>query len=60
MHNGQFDKLEDAVSLYIESAALARAGKLRNAAPELQHININATDINALVAFIKALNEDYD
>ncbi len=60
MHSGQFDELDDAVRFYISSSTLAKNKILRNADPELQHINLTADDIAALVSFVKALNEDYD
>ena len=60
MHTGQFSNLKEAVAVYIQTSALARAGQLRNADVELNHININNDDVDALVAFLQALNEDYD
>jgi cytochrome c peroxidase len=60
MHNGQFNTLEETVSFYITSSTLAKQGKLRNADPELTQINITGQDVDSLVAFLKALNEDYD
>lgn len=60
MHGGQFTNLKEAIGFYITSSSLAKAGKLRNAAPELLHVNLIPTDVDALVAFVKALNEDYD
>lgn len=60
MHTGQFTNLKEAVAIYIQTSALAKAGQLRNADMELQHINITNDDVDALVAFINALNEDYD
>ena len=60
MHTGQFDSLNDAVSFYISSSALAGLQQLRNADPALQHIKLATEDVDALVAFLKALNEDYD
>jgi cytochrome c peroxidase len=59
-HNGQFNTLEEAVNFYITSSALAKSGQLRNADRELSAINISTRDIAPLVAFLKALNEDYD
>jgi cytochrome c peroxidase len=60
MHNGQFDSLQSAVEFYIASSALARQAGLRNADPALQHIHISAPEVEALTAFLRALNEDYD
>lgn len=60
MHTGQFTNLKEAVAIYIQSSALAKAGQLRNTDVELKHINIDNDDVEALVAFLQALNEDYD
>jgi len=60
MHNGQFDRLEDVVAFYIDSANLARQGKLRNGAPALSGIILDRQDIARLTAFLKSLNEDYE
>ncbi len=60
MHSGQFNTLEESVTLYLRSSVLAKKNKLRNADPELNKINITANEVNDLVAFLKALNEDYD
>ena len=59
MHNGQFDTLNDIITFYRDTSTLARAGTLRNRAPELQGIALTAGDATALVAFLRALNEDY-
>ncbi len=60
LHTGRFDTLEEVVRLYERTSALARAGKLRNAPPEFSGMRIGAGDVAALVAFLRALNEDYD
>lgn len=60
MHNGQFNSLHEAVSFYITSSALAKQDQLVNADPMLRDINITAKDIEPLVAFLNALNEDYN
>jgi hypothetical protein len=62
MHNGQFDTLTDIITFYRDSSTLARAvvpPMLRNGAPELQGIALLAGDAVSLVAFLRALNEDY-
>ena len=59
MHNGQFNTLDDIITFYRDTSTLARAGTLRNGAPELQGIALTAGDATALVAFLRALNEDY-
>ena len=60
MHTGQFTNLKEAVAIYIQTSALVKTGQLRNPDVELRHININENDVVALVAFLQALNEDYD
>ena len=60
MHNGQFDTLTDIITFYRDMSTLARTpGALRNGAPELQGIALLAGDAASLVAFLRALNEDY-
>lgn len=60
LHNGSKDTLGGVVRFYINTSALARAGKLRNAAPELSGIALREQDIEPLVAFLESLNEDYE
>ena len=60
MHDGAFDTLEATMAFYAQSAALARAGNLRNADPRIANIAINAQDQADLAAFLRALNEDYN
>ncbi len=60
LHNGSADTLADVVRFYQASSALARAGQLRNAAPELRRIVLGAEDVEPLTAFLRALNEDYE
>jgi cytochrome c peroxidase len=59
MHNGQFTTLDEIMTFYTEMSTLARAGTLRNGAPELRGIALAAADAMPLVKFLKALNEDY-
>jgi cytochrome c peroxidase len=59
MHNGQFGTLDDIITFYRDMSALARAGALRNGAPELKGVALNASDAMALTAFLRSLNEDY-
>ena len=59
-HNGSRPKFEDVVTFYINSSALARQGKLRNAPVEFQQMSISPEDIPALAAFLASLTEDYD
>jgi hypothetical protein len=60
LHDGSADTLEDVLRFYLEAATLARAGTLRNAAPELAAIDIGEADVAPLAAFLRALNEDYE
>jgi len=60
MHNGEFNSLNAAVSVYINSSTLARTGLLRNTDLALKKMKLKANDIDPLVAFLKSLNEDYD
>jgi cytochrome c peroxidase len=60
LHNGSRDTLEDVVGFYRDMARQARAGKLRNGAPELLEIHLRESDIAPLAAFLRALNEDYE
>ncbi len=60
LHTGREDTLEDVIDFYIRESALARAGAVRNAAPELSGIALTADDVEPLAAFLRALNEDYD
>jgi len=60
LHNGSKDTLEDVLRFYRRMAQLARAGSLRNAAPELSGIFLSEEDIAPLAAFLRSLNEDYD
>jgi hypothetical protein len=59
-HNGSKPKFDDVVNFYINSSQLARQGQLRNGAVEFAGMSISVNDLNALVAFLKSLTEDYD
>jgi cytochrome c peroxidase len=59
-HNGSKPRFDDVVNFYIQTAQLARAGQLRNAPVEFAGMSLSAADLDALVAFLKALTEDYD
>ena len=60
LHNGSRNTLAEVVEFYVASSALARAGQLRNAPPEFAQMSINSDDVQALVAFLVSLTEDYD
>jgi hypothetical protein len=59
-HNGSKAKFDDVVNFYINASQLARQGKLRNGAAEFAGMSLSSEDLDALVAFLKALTEDYD
>jgi len=58
-HSGSADTIEDALHFYVTVSALAREGKLRNGSPEIAGIHLSASDVAALAAFLRSLNEDY-
>jgi len=60
LHSGSRKSLEEVIGFYVRMSALARAGKLRNAAPELKGMILVEEDIAPLAAFLRALNEDYE
>jgi cytochrome c peroxidase len=60
LHDGSADTLEDVVQLYMEMSGLARAGAVRNAAPELAGVHLGPDDVAPLAAFLRALNVDYE
>ena len=59
-HNGTKGKFDDVVNFYINASQLMRQGKLRNGDVRLGAMSLSADDVDALVAFLKALTEDYD
>jgi cytochrome c peroxidase len=59
-HNGSKLQLQDVVQFYINSSQLARQGLLRNAPAEFKAMSLSSEDLNALVAFLLSLTEDYD
>jgi len=59
-HNGSKLTFDDVVQFYLKSSELAREGLLRNPPAEFQNMSIDQSDVDALVAFLKSLTEDYD
>lgn len=59
LHTGRMDTVEDVINFYINSSALARAGQMRNADPQLNGIFLDANAVAPLAAFLRSLNEDY-
>jgi cytochrome c peroxidase len=60
LHNGSKLTLDDVVHFYVQNSQLAHQGLLRNSPPEFQGMSLTDADIANLVAFLKALTEDYD
>jgi len=60
MHNGQFDALSDVVEHYRIVSEMARGNQLRNPSEELSGIRLSSGDTEAVVHFLKALDEDYE
>jgi len=60
MHTGELNTLQEVIAMYIKNSALAKQGLLRNTDDEMLKINLEANDIQPLLAFLRALNEDYD
>jgi cytochrome c peroxidase len=59
-HNGSKAKFNDAVEFYIRMSQIARQGAMRNAPVEFSGMSLSEDDVNALVAFLMSLTEDYD
>jgi cytochrome c peroxidase len=59
-HNGTAPTFNEVVNHYIQMSELARNGSMRNAPPEFANMSLSADDLNALVAFLQSLTEDYD
>jgi cytochrome c peroxidase len=59
-HNGSAPTFNDVVNFYINMSQLARQGAMRNPPPDFQGMSLSQSDVDALVAFLKSLTEDYD
>ena len=59
LHTGRMDTIEDVLRFYQKFSNQARAGSVRNAAPELQNMSLDNSAITPLAAFLRSLNEDY-
>ena len=53
-------KLNDVIEFYITNSRLAHNGLMRNAPAEFANMSLSEGDVNALVAFLLSLTEDYD
>ena len=58
-HNGSKLQLQDVVQFYINSSQLARQGVAQCPA-EFRNMSLSSDDLDALVAFLISLTEDYD
>lgn len=59
-HEGSKDTIAQVVQHYRRFSELARAGAVRNGAPELAAMRLGEGDVGPLVALLRALDEDYD
>ncbi len=59
-HNGSAATFEDVINQYILMSELARSGQMLNPPPEFASMSISTDDMQALVAFLQSLTEDYD
>jgi cytochrome c peroxidase len=59
-HTGRKDGLDAVLRHYLKISELARANRVRNADPKLRDILVAPSDLDALQAFLRALNEDYN
>lgn len=57
-HNGTYTSLEETLREMMRLSELARAGRVREADPELARIKLREADLGPLIAFLNALNED--
>ena len=60
MHNGQINDLFAVISFYINISSNSQRGLIRNSAKELNNMNLNPSETDALVHFLISLYEDYD
>jgi cytochrome c peroxidase len=56
-HNGIYTSLEDTLREIMRLSELARAGRVRQADPQLARIKLNEADLGPLMAFLNTLNE---
>jgi len=59
LHNGTRARIEDVLHFYLRSSDLNRRGGLRNGDLKLSGIRAGQSDVPALAAFLRSLNEDY-
>lgn len=59
LHTGRFRTLDEVLLFYQRMMKLTRDDKLRNPPEEFNGTRLDAEDLKALGAFLRALNEDY-
>lgn len=57
-HNGTYTSLEESLREIMRLSELARAGRVRQADPQLARIKLSEADLGPLTAFLNTLNED--
>lgn len=60
LHTGRMDDIASVIRFYVRFSALNRAEKVRNPDPDIAKIQIEDADVDNLVHFLQALNEDYE
>jgi len=58
-HTGRKDGIDAVLRHYVHVSELARANLVRNGDPRLGEISVKASELDALQAFLRSLNEDY-
>jgi len=58
LHTGQLNTIEAVIAFYQKVSAQTRAGMIRNAAPQLSGISLDASAVAPLAAFLRALDEE--
>jgi len=59
LHTGRMNTIEEVIAFYQNFSNQARAGAVRNAAPQLSLISLDNNAVSPLAAFLRSLNEDY-
>jgi hypothetical protein len=60
LHTGHMNTIANVLGFYLNFSAMARAGTVRNADPQLANINLDGSAVAPLTAFLQSLNEsDY-
>jgi cytochrome c peroxidase len=59
-HTGSSENLSQVVMHYFQVSQRARMGQMRNISPHFKPMQFSMRDSEALVAFLRSLDEDYD